>query len=533
MQVQVEERPPRAALTEGAQGNRRVLIATAAVLAGIAVLVAVVAHKWPFTRNSVIQALQQQSGSVVQVGNFRYMFFPHPGCVAGQVTFRRGPGPNAPPLMTVRELTIVGSYHGLLTHHISTIRADGIHLLIRRQAGNGGSAPVNVGLFHSGLTIGQIIADGVAVEFAPTEQRKQPLVFRVPKLGLHDVADSRPLAFQATVQLPYPPADVGVVGKFGPWQPGNPGVTRLSGSYSVGRLDLGSFSGIRGTLAASGNFDGPLQHLDVQGSTDVPNFVVTEGGHPLHLITQFHATVNGLNGDVALDPVAAHWGRTTVICDGSVAGDGNGKTFTMQIYSTQARVQDLLRPFVEDGTPPMTGSITFQGRASLPPENRPFIDKVTLEGDFGIRGGQYTSPETQRDIDVLSARARGKADEVEDINDKVGNNSYDPGRVLSNVKGHVALRDAVAKLGNITFDVPGASARVSGTYQLKTEKIDLRGHMWLDTKLSKATTGVKSFLLKIIQPLTRAGKHKGAIVSLKIGGTYQHPTYTVLPTAKK
>ena len=55
-----------------------------------------------------------------------------------------------------------------------------------------------------------------------------------------------------------------------------------------------------------------------------------------------------------------------------------------------------------------------------------------------------------------------------------------PGRVLSNVKGHVVLRDAIAHLTNVSFDVPGASAVVSGTYNLKSQKVDLQGPVRLD-----------------------------------------------------
>ena len=52
-------------------------------------------------------------------------------------------------------------------------------------------------------------------------------------------------------------------------------------------------------------------------------------------------------------------------------------------------------------------------------------------------------------------------------------------------------------------------------------------------ELSKATTGVKSFLMKIVEPFTAKSKHKnGAVVNLAIGGTDDNPTYTALPKAK-
>lgn len=96
----------------------------------------------------------------------------------------------------------MGTYHGLLTRHVSTIRADGLHISIApEQADGGSSAPINIGSLRAGLTIGQIVADGAEVEFPANDQRKQALVFRIPKLTLRDLADNQPLAYQATLLL--------------------------------------------------------------------------------------------------------------------------------------------------------------------------------------------------------------------------------------------------------------------------------------------------------------------------------------------
>ena len=134
---------------------------------------------------------------------------------------------------------------------------------------------------------------------------------------------------------------------------------------------------------------------------------------------------------------------------------------------------------------------------------------------------------------MLSARARGQADKVEDTNEKLGNDSYDPGQVLSNVKGHVALNNTVAHLTDVSFEVPGALAKVSGTYELTTQQVDLHGYMRLDSELSKATTGIKSVLLKVAEPFMKKGKHKASVVAIQIGGTYHNPKYAVIPKAEK
>ncbi len=210
-----------------------------------------------------------------------------------------------------------------------------------------------------------------------------------------------------------------------------------------------------------------------------------------------------------------------------------GKTAIFNLSSSKARVQDLLWMFISESQPPMTGPITFRAKATLPPGKAPFLNKLQLVGDFGISDAQYPNQATQKNVDVSSARARGQADKVEDTNEKLGNDSYDPGRVLSNLKGHVVATNAVANLSNLTFDVPGASAKVNGTFKLKTQQVDLQGFMHLETELSKATTGVKSFLLKMMQPFMKKGQRGESVIAIKIGGTYQNPTYAIVPRKEK
>ena len=257
-------------------------------------------------------------------------------------------------------------------------------------------------------------------KITPGQPGQEPLIFPIQKLSLYSIYDGRPLSFSAALKIPEPPGDLSITGQFGPWKSGDGGHTSLSGSYKLEHADLGVFSGIAGTVSATGKFDGVLQHVDVTGTTDTPDFMLTRNGHPVHLTTRFQALVDGLNGDVELEPVVAHWGRTTIVAKTDVESqsEDHGKTVVMTAYSTHARTEDLLRLFTRDTPPPMTGDIVFRAKVTVPPEKRPFLDKVRLQGDFGIAGGQYTNFETQKDVDVLSARARGEADKVEDKQEK-------------------------------------------------------------------------------------------------------------------
>ncbi len=529
MPTEVQERESAYATAQSSR-QRGLLIGGVVLLVAAAVIVVVLGAKWPFTPKKIIQSLQQQSGGVVEIRGWKHMYFP-PGCVADGVTFRRGR--NGPVFLTIRRLAITGSYPGLLTQHISTIRADGLHLVI---APNGMSTPPGrgIGTTTQGLSIGQIIADGAEIEFPAAEPNQQPLVFRIPKLVLKDVADRHPLSFQTTVELPNPAAEVDVSGKFGPWQSGNAGQTRLSGAYSLKNLDLGAFGGVAGKLAASGNFDGLLEHVAMGGTVDIPKFEVRSSGHPVHLAARFDATVNGLHGDVNLDAVRAHFRRTTIEGSGTVTGeaDGQGKVARFQLSSSQARIEDLLWMFVSTEPPDMAGAIVFHADAVLPPEQQPFLKRLQLKGEFGVSHARYPHPETQKKIDVLSARARGQADKLEDAQEKA-KVSIDPGRVLSNLKADVELRDGTAHLRNVSFDMPGASALLDGTYSLETERVDLHGTAKIDTQLSKATTGMKSVLLKLVQPFMKKSKSKESVVAIRMGGTYRHPTFTAIPQAAK
>ena len=532
-----EPRTAAASIKPVWSSRRGILIALMIVIALLLTGGVIANRKWPFTRASIIQALQEQSGGNVQVRTFRQIYWPEPGCVAEGVTFRRA-DKNEQPFVTIQKLTIATNYPGLLIHYISTVRAEGLHVTVETQpqaAGESGSSSFQVGSLSSGLRIGEIVADNAEVEFAPNAGRKQPLIFRTPKLTLRDLAANKPMTFSATVQIPQPPAEVDVVGNFGAWQSGRGGESILTGSYNLKSLDLGTFDGVGGILTSKGKFDGVLQKVEINGTVDTPKFTLSTSGHPVHLVAAYSATVNGLNGDVNLDSAQIKYGRTTIDASGSVTGkEGqNGKTAVFELSSNKARVQDLLWMFISENTPPMSGPITFRGKATLPPGDRPFLNKLVLQGDFGISDAQYPHPDTQKNVDVLSARARGQADKVEDTNQKLGGDSYDPGRVLSNVKGHVVTTNAVANLSNLMFDIPGASAKLNGTFKLKTQEVDLQGYMHLEAELSQATTGVKSVLLKVMQPFMKKGKRNESVIWIKIGGTYQNPTYSIVPKKTK
>jgi hypothetical protein len=389
------------------------------------------------------------------------------------------------------------------------------------------------------VVIDELIADGAALEFASHKAEQQPLQFSFHNFVLNDVGIHGPASFRATLTNPTPPGEITTSGKFGPWNSGDVGKTQVSGEYGFQHADLGVFHGVAGELSSSGNFSGELNHIDVQGTTDTPAFSVTSSSHKVDLRSQFHAVVNGENGDTFLQQVAGSFGKTTVLAMGSVAeyDDEPGKLTSLEFTSRNGRIQDLLLLFARAPRTPMSGTVSFHAKVSLPYEKRPFLQRVQLQGDFGIDAGSFSKPDTQESVnhlsqgalsDTASGQAKRKDTDAKDRGAGGGedNDKNDPAEVLSDLKGHVVLKDATAQFSNLSFSVPGAVANLHGTYNLISEKIDLRGTLKTDSDPSKTTHGVKSVMLKVLDPFFKnKNKNAGYDMPVKITGTYDHPLF--------
>jgi len=475
-----------------------------------------VASRWPFTRDTIVRTLQEKFSSKVELKTFHGTYFT-PGCVAEGVTFRRNSDRNAPPIATIEKLTIQGAYWEFFStpKRVRRVKIEGLHIFASpRSERTDNQARPSSSLEQFALIIDEITADGAVVEFASDEPGTEPLKFEIHKLTLNSVADDRSISFHAALLNAKPPGEIRADGQFGPLQPQNVGRTFLSGSYVFEHADLGVFPGIGGTLSSTGKFNGVLEHIEVAGSTDVPDFQAKRSAHAVHLKTQFHAIVNGMQGDVALQSVHAQFGRTSVVSQGEVAtkAGSEGKTVSLDATELQGRIQDWLRLLSKADRPALTGAMNFMAQVMVPPGERSFIERVNLQGDFGIDAMSFTRSTTQEKVDSLSQVAQGEKE-----ND-------DPTSVIENLKGHVALKNAVATFSDLSFSVPGALARMHGTFGLLTEQINLHGSLQVDNKLSKGTMGMKSFLLKVVEPFLKK-KSAGEIVPIKIGGSFDHPSY--------
>jgi len=456
-----------------------------------------------------MQDLQEASDSQVQARAFHTSFFPSPGCTLENVVFTHEPG--GKPLITIAKLTIQGSYPGMLARRISRITAEGMRIVI---------PPLGTGqALHtrpSTITIGEIVANDATLEFLSSDPANQPLRFDIHQASLRDVGWSGALTYNVRVRNPQPPGEVTATGKFGVWNQNDPAQTPVSGEYTFEHADLSVYDGIAGTLSSAGKFSGNLGHIDIQGTTDTPDFEVTSGKHSVQLKTEFAGYVDAIHGDTFLKRVDAHLRKTRIVASGSVAksATGPGKTALIDVSDNNGRIEDLMGLFVEKDRPPMSGAITLRVRVEIPPGDRAFLKRIKLAGGFGVDGGKFAATSTQEDVDKLSAGARGEK------------GSEDPETVLSDLTGRVLVSNGVANFSDLAFGVPGARARLQGTYGLINGKIDLRGELRVDSKISNTTTGPRAFILTAMDPLFKKRKRKkGEILPIRLSGTYQKPSF--------
>lgn len=470
-------------------------------------------------RGRLVEVLEQHYESKVQLNRLSVSVFPRIRATGEGLLLRHKGRTDVPPLISIKKFSIEAGIFGLLSTPILVrrVRLEGLEIQVpprhhedNKERDTSRGAKGGIPLFE----IDQIVADGTLLKILPKKAGAQPHIFEIYRLTLHSVGINRPVSFRAALSNPKPPGQIQSAGEFGPWQRDETSLTPVSGSYTFQNADLSVFRGIAGILSSEGKYNGVLERIEVQGNTDAPDFAMKISGNQVHLKTQFNAVVDGTNGDTLLQPVNAQLLRSSLVARGGVEGTPGvkGKNILLDVAVTDGRLEDLLRLAVKTKMPPMNGAISFKTKFELPLGEQDIADKLILNGQFGIGAAQFTNPNVQEKLGSLSHKARGEP------------KSEDSERVLSNPKGRFALRNGVITFSRLSFEVPGALVLLDGTYGLRGEELDFRGTPRLQAKLSQTTTGIKSFLLKAVDPFFKK-KGAGAVLPIKITGARDQPSF--------
>lgn len=362
------------------------------------------------------------------------------------------------------------------------------------------------------LVVEDLLSERAVLRILRRDPGKPPRVFQIHHLSMQDVGSYQPWAFSTTITNPTPPGRVDARGTFGPWNATEPSRTPLQADYTFAEAKLGVFKGIKGVLQSSGQFGGVLERIEVDGRADVPDFALDQVGQPAKLTTTFRSIVDGTSGDTWLKPVEAVLARTVIHASGGVVereGD-EGRTVALDVIIDEGRIEDVLKLALKAAQPPMRGGLKLKTKLLLPPGGEDAMQKLDLDGSFEIATARFTGPGVQQKINEMSRRARGELDERAE-------------NIVSDMKGRFKMHRGTIHFSNVSFAIPGARVDVAGTYVLRSEALDFKGTVRLAAKLSQLTTGAKSVLLRVADPLFR--RKNATVVPITIGGTAAKPKF--------
>jgi hypothetical protein len=360
-----------------------------------------------------------------------------------------------------------------------------------------------------------VTADDALLQTLPKDPRKLPREFKIHRLIVRSFGFDRAASFRALLTNPKPVGEIDSEGQFGPWNADEPGDTPVSGTFRFSHADFATLRGITGILSSEGKYSGTLNHIDVEGRTETPDFALAAVGNPISLTTHYVAVVDGTNGNTYLTSVVAQLGNSTILASGKIVGIPGikGRHIYIEAVSRKSRLEDLLRLTIKGAQPPMKGFTDLNATIELPPGQADILDRLVVDGRFGVAGGRFTNPGVQKKLDSLSRGGRGQPK-----NESIQN-------VVSNLHGRLVLRHGAATFSSLAFNVPGAEVQLVGTYDLRSEQIDFQGRLLLDAKVSQTTTGARSFFLKLFDPFFTKDDGGGTSLPIQITGDRSNPDF--------
>ena len=493
----------------------------AAIVAGVAI--SMIPIRSDVLKERVVALLSDQLESEVSIESLEGRIFPRVSVSGRGVVIRHKGRTDVPPLINVAEFEIRGSLRDLMQQprRVGEVRLRGLRVQISPGDDDEEKAErtedekrADVRNYQR-VIIERFEAPDTVITLIPKKPGKAPKVFTVHHLVMESLGINQTIPYIATLTNPVPKGEIETSGTFGPWNVASPARTPITGKYSFANANLDTIEGLAGVLSSTGEFRGPINRIEVQGTTDTPKFQVDAGGLPVPLKTRFSAVVDGSDGDTFLQQVDASFLDTSMTARGAVIGlEGvQGRRIEVDVDMQKGRIEDLLRLAVQSEQPILRGAARLQAKLVIPPEKKKVIYKLQLNGEFVLSQAKFTDASVQTKLVGLSRRGRGMSKEEE------------VGDVLSNLRGRFAVQNAAARFSSLTFSVPGAAVELAGRYGLRDETIAFKGKLKMQATLSKvAGGGVKGFFLKPFDRIFRE-KGSGMVLPIKIEGTRKNPKF--------
>jgi hypothetical protein len=485
-----------------------------ALLAGVVSAIVFVNLHWPYRYRNVEPTLEKVFASQIKIDHYHRTYFPDPGFVADGLTLRRNSAPNLPPVGSVTHLEVKGRWIDLLLlrDRIRLVSADGLHVVIPPvgSAANKEDFPPGSSNDFTGPTtiVEQLDLQNATLDILRVNGGRYR--FPIRRLLIGNLHAGETISYLLDMQNAKPSGSIQAHGSFGPLLANQLDKTPVSGEFAFTSVNLSEIQGLTGTFSATGQFTGRLADIEARAQSTTPDFAVGNGQRtPVDAIT--HCAVDALTGDVILEAVDLHTGRTVMHVEGAIAGAQ--KITNINLLVRNGRVEDLLRPFIT-GQSPVKGTVALHGHAFLAPATRgaTFFQRLKVEGAFDVPGERFTDHGNENNLTAFSERAQGKS---------AGRDSPPEEGVLSNVTATVSIRNGIAHMSPLTFEVPGAVVRLNGTFDLQSQDVHMSGDLRMQSDISHVTTGFKSLLLKPLAPFFKK-KNAGAVVPIALTGSPQH-----------
>jgi hypothetical protein len=422
------------------------------------------------------------------------------------------------PLIAIDHFSFRSGFIGLIFKptHLRAVFVSGLKISIpprelreqgQRSAGRKGKIK---------MVVDEIIFEKSQLIIGTIKPNKVPKSFELKRIEMHNVGPNAPWSYQATLTNAVPRGDIQAKGHFGPWNTDTPGDSSVTGHYRFEHADLDTIKGIGGILSSVGDFKGQLDKIEVDGTTETPNFSLDTANHPVPLHTEFHAIVDGTSGDTYLRPIKAKLGHSNFTTSGAVINiKGKGHTIDLDVDVPAGQLRDFLELAVKSEPPVMTAVLATKTKLHIRPGKESVTQKLSFNGNFALRNIRFTNPQVQDKVDMMSLRAQGDPKHA------------NPGAkdVSSQMKGTYTMSSSVIRFSNLDYILPGAKINLLGVYSMDGQRFEFAGTVSTKATLPQMVSSRwKSLLLRPISPFFK-GPNGGAEIHVKITGTKSAPKF--------
>ena len=425
---------------------------------------------------------------------------------------------SAQPLFAIENFSFHSGISGLFLKpmHVGTVHVTGFEIKIPPRETRQQAPETAVSKSEIKIVVDEIVCDQSRLIIGTTKPDKDPKDFELRHIEMRNVGPDAPLKYDATLTNPTPRGDIHATGSFGPWQAYSPGESAVTGHYTFDRADLNTIKGIGGILSSVGDFQGQLDRIIVDGTTETPDFSLDTANHGMPLHTQFHAIVDGISGDTYLEPVYAKLRNSAFTAAGAVVNiKGHGHRIDLNVDVSNATLQDFLELVIKTEPAIMSGVISTKTKLQILPGRESVSQRMKLAGGVTLGRIRFSNPAVQDKVDMLSLRAQGRPKEAK------------PGAkdVSSRMTGKFEMDKGLLEFTDLVYILPGARVNLEGIYSLDGEQFDFHGKVRTEASLSQMVASPwASLLLKAISPFFKKNG-AGAEIPVSLSGTKSAPKF--------